>query len=39
MKNGCSSSLEDEGLDVITKIVLKVEKGEDDFLSESPTAN
>jgi hypothetical protein len=37
MKKGCSSSLEDEVLDVTTKIVLKVEKGEDDFPIESPT--
>ena len=39
MKKGCSSSLEDEALDVTTKIVLKVEKGEDDFPGESPTAD
>ena len=37
MKKGCSSSLEDEALDVTTKIVLKVENGEDDFPDESPT--
>jgi hypothetical protein len=39
MKKVCSSSLEDEALDVTTKIVLKVEKGEDDFPGESPTTN
>ena len=39
MKKGCSSSLEDEALDVTTKIVLKVEKGEDYFPGESPTTD
>jgi hypothetical protein len=39
MKKGCSSLLEDESLDVATKIVLKVEKGEDDFPGESPTVD
>ena len=39
MKKGCSSSLEYEALDVTTKIILKVEKGEDGFPGESPTAD
>ena len=39
MKKVCSSSLEDEALDVTTKIVLKVGKGEDDFPGESPTTH
>ena len=39
MKKGCSSLLEDEVLDATTKIVLEVEKGEDDFPGESPTTD
>jgi len=39
MKKVCPSSLEEEVLDVTTKIILEVEEGEEDIPGESPTAD